>query len=81
MERKDFLRAMAVGAGAVAVPFALLKEEEEFTVTSEDGRTAWDEKGNQVWQEKTTLTELLEGAEIQYDFPAASNIKLPRIRP
>lgn len=48
MRRSGFLKALA-GLGAVAVAPKVLKEEEGFVVTSEDGRTAWDSEGNQVW--------------------------------
>ncbi len=52
MKRASFLKALAgLGVGAVVVP--KMKDEEEFTVTSEDGRMAWDQDGSQVYADKT----------------------------
>ena len=52
MRRSGFLRALA-GLGFVAVMPKLNDEEEEgqFTVTSENGKTAWNQNGQLVYQE------------------------------
>ena len=50
MKRKGFLKALA-GLGAVAAVPSVLKAEEEFAITSSDGRTAWDSEGNEVYAE------------------------------
>ena len=64
MKRAGFLRAL-VGAGVGAVVVPKVKEEEDFTVTSEDGRTAWDSERSQVWQE---YREHKEGDAIAYKY-------------
>jgi len=54
MHRANFLKAIA-GLGA----FGMMpkKDEENPVITSEDGRTAWDGEGNQVYQESITWAE------------------------
>jgi len=51
MFRVDFLRALAGLGVGVAAP-KVLKDEENHVITSEDGRTAWDQDGLQVYQER-----------------------------
>ena len=55
MHRANFLKALA-GLGIVAaVPKT--KDEEDFAITSEDGRTAWDGEGSQVWSDDSPTWE------------------------
>jgi len=76
MYRLNFLKALA-GLGFVAtVP--KMKDEEEFAITSSDGKTAWDQDGNQVYQERYDFSSdawlegragLTTGSVITYDIP------------
>jgi len=72
MFRGDFLKALA-GFGFVA---AIPKEEDNPVITSEDGRTAWDSKG-QVWSEAGDMyVEDYKGDRTYYPFPGARSRSL-----
>jgi len=72
MFRQDFLRALAgLGVGAVVVP--KLKDEEEFAITSEDGKMAWDAwTGELVYQ--ADQKAIGEWRELPVKYPQLLNV-------
>jgi len=75
MRRLNFLKALAGLGVALAAP-KLKDEEENHVITSEDGRTAWDGEGNQVWSWRDDLwtSQYMNDPLKYYEFKAAPNI-------